>query len=199
MTEVIGNEGAWNSLCLSEDGPIGYTAAFRPVDMTGSTHVRDATASDLDQMARVWHEAWHDAHAGIVPPELTRTRTWDNFRSRLPAMLPHARVAVSDGEVVGLCVLREDELHQLFVARHARGSGAAVTLIEDAERRLFERGFEIGWLACAIGNDRAARFYDRNGWRRVRATINLSETDEGTFPLEVWRYEKRLIGGPASS
>jgi hypothetical protein len=42
-------------------------------------------------------------------------------------------------------------------------------------------------------------FYDRNGWRRVRATINLSETDEGTFPLEVWRYEKRLIGGPASS
>jgi hypothetical protein len=66
--------------------------------MTGSTHVRDAASSDLDQMARVWH----DAHAGIVPPELTRTRTWDSFRSRLPAMLPHARVAVSDGEVVGL-------------------------------------------------------------------------------------------------
>ena len=26
---------------------------------------------------------------------------------------------------------------------------------------------EVAWLACAIGNDRAARFYEKSGWRRA--------------------------------
>jgi len=157
-----------------------------------ATLVRDAVPADLEQLAHVWHEAWHDGHAAIVPEELTRIRTLDNFRSRLGEMLPHIRVAVSGGQVVGLCVIREDELFQLFVARRARGRGAGVALIADAEKRLLESGVRTAWLACAIGNDRAARFYERNGWRRVRTMINLSETDTGTFSLEVWRYQKRL-------
>lgn len=167
--------------------------------MTGSTVVRAATLDDLDQLAEVWHEAWHDAHAGIVPEELTRIRTLDNFRSRLPAMLPHVRVAVPAGDVVGLCAIREDELYQLFVARRARGSGAAVALIADAEMRLLETGITNAWLACAVGNERAARFYERNGWRRRGTMINPSQTERGTFPLDVWRYEKALgTTAPAS-
>ena len=160
--------------------------------MTDSPLVRDATLGDFEQLADVWHEAWHDAHEAIVPRELTRIRTRDNFRSRLPAMLPNLRVAVPNGRIVGLCATREDELHQLFVARDARGSGAAAALIADAERRLREAGVKIAWLACAIGNGRAARFYERNGWQRVRTMTNLSETDRGTFSLDVWRYEKAL-------
>ena len=49
-----------------------------------------------------------------------------------------------------------------------------------------------GWLACAIGNDRAARFYEKNGWRRTGTIVNDAETLQGPFPLEVWRYEKAL-------
>ena len=160
--------------------------------MTEPTLVRDAGLADVEQIAQVWHEAWHDGHAAIVPEELTRIRTLDNFRSRLPAMLPHLRVAEAGGEIVGLCSIREDELFQLFVARRARGKGAAAALIADAEQRLQQSGIRTAWLACAIGNDRAARFYERNGWRRVRTMVNLAETDRGAFSLEVWRYEKRL-------
>lgn len=50
----------------------------------------------------------------------------------------------------------------------------------------------MGWLACAIGNDRAARFYEKNGWRRAGTIINEADTERGPFPLEVWRYEKPL-------
>jgi hypothetical protein len=60
----------------------------------------------------------------------------------------------------------------------------------DAETRLAKGGFDIAWLACAIGNDRAARFYEKSGWRRV--ITYQAETSAGTFPLEVWRYEKNL-------
>jgi ribosomal protein S18 acetylase RimI-like enzyme len=78
------------------------------------------------------------------------------------------------------------------VSREARGSGVAAALTADAEARLAERGVETAWLACAIGNDRAARFYEKSGWRLAGTVVNPAETSSGPFPLEVWRYEKRL-------
>jgi RimJ/RimL family protein N-acetyltransferase len=65
-------------------------------------------------------------------------------------------------------------------------------LIADAEARLSENGVETAWLACAIGNERAARFYEKCGWHRAGTMINHLETSKGTLPLEVWRYEKSL-------
>jgi len=65
-------------------------------------------------------------------------------------------------------------------------------LIADAEARLAARGVETAWLACAIGNERAAKFYEKRGWRRAGTMVNHAETSAGPFPLEVWRYEKSL-------
>jgi hypothetical protein len=62
----------------------------------------------------------------------------------------------------------------------------------DAETRLAKGGFDIAWLASARGNDRAARLYEPSGWRRVGIVDYQAETSAGTFPLEVWRYEKNL-------
>lgn len=119
--------------------------------------VRGASEGELDCLARIWYDSWHDAHARIVPPALTRLRTLDSFRSRLKAVLPDIRVAGPPGAPVGFCIARGDELYQLFVSAQWRGSGAAAALIADAEARLAERGVEVAWLACAIGNERAAR------------------------------------------
>jgi ribosomal protein S18 acetylase RimI-like enzyme len=115
-----------------------------------------------------------------------------NFCGRLQAALPEIRVAGPLGAPVGFCVLKRDELYQLFVSPHARGSGVAAALITDAETRLAERGVETARLACAIGNYRAARFYEKTGWRLAGTIVNPAETSRGPFPLEVWRDEKRL-------
>jgi hypothetical protein len=53
-------------------------------------------------------------------------------------------------------------------------------------------GVWVAWLACAIGNERAARFYEKRGWMRAGNMINELETPGGRFRLKVWRYEKRL-------
>lgn len=158
--------------------------------------VRPAEEADLEQLTRVWHDGWYDAHAQIVPAELTRLRTLDSFRDRLRVLLPNVRVLGSVGTAVGFSIVRDDELYQLFVAAQARGSGVAAALIADAETRLAGNGVETAWLACAIGNDRAARFYEKCGWRRAGTMLNLAETSNGTFSLETWRYEKTLKQAP---
>lgn len=154
--------------------------------------IRAAEQTEVDQLAKVWFDAWNDAHAQIVPAELTRLRTLESFRERMEKKLPNVRVAGPPNEPVGFCVIKDDELYQIFVAAQARGTGIAAALMADAEVQLAQSGVETAWLACAIGNDRAARFYEKCGWSRKGSMIEHAETSEGTFPLEVWRYEKLL-------
>jgi ribosomal protein S18 acetylase RimI-like enzyme len=154
--------------------------------------LRTAEEGDIDHLARVWNDGWHDSHAKIVPAALSQLRTVENFRRRLRAALPNVRVVGPSGAPVGFCIVQGDELYQLFVSAEARGSGVAAALIADAEARLFEAGVETAWLTCAIGNDRAARFYEKRGWHRAGTVLAQLETANGTFPLEVWRYQKCL-------
>jgi ribosomal protein S18 acetylase RimI-like enzyme len=154
--------------------------------------VRAAKEADIGQLAKIWYEGWHYAHAQIVPAELTRLRTLESFRDRLQVALPSVRVVGRPGEPVGFCIVKGNELYQLFVSAQSRGSGVAAALMADAAARLSENGVETAWLACAIGNERAAKFYEKCGWHRTGTMINHLETSKGTFPLEVWRYEKSL-------
>jgi ribosomal protein S18 acetylase RimI-like enzyme len=156
--------------------------------------VRAAQKREIDHLARIWYDGWQEAHGQIVPEELTRLRTLESFRDRLHAALPNVRVVGPPGEPVGFCIVQGDELYQLFVSSHSRGSGVAASLAADAEARLADNGVETAWLACAIGNGRAAKFYEKCGWRRAGTMVNHAETSDGPFPLEVWRYEKSLTG-----
>jgi ribosomal protein S18 acetylase RimI-like enzyme len=153
--------------------------------------VRPAEAAEVDHLAKVWHDGWQDAHARILPAELVRIRTLESFRDRLQAALPDVRVVGPFPTPVGFCIVKGAELYQLFVSAQARGSGVAAELVADAEARLAGDGVEVAWLACAIGNERAARFYEKCGWRRATTVAYEPDASSGA-PIEVWRYEKRV-------
>jgi ribosomal protein S18 acetylase RimI-like enzyme len=153
-------------------------------------NVRAVEAQDIDHLARLWHEGWNDAHGALAPEGLVRARTLELFRERLVEARDDTRVIGPTGAPLGLCMIKDDELYQLYVVRQARGTGAAAALIADGEARLAARGFVIAWLACAIGNDRAARFYEKCGWVLAREAVNRLETPSGVFEIAIWRYEK---------
>jgi GNAT superfamily N-acetyltransferase len=155
-------------------------------------NVRFADESEVDFLAHLWFDVWHESHPQLVPSELTRQRTLDNFRSRLQTLVRSIRVVGPAGAPLGFSIVKNDELYQLFVSRESRGSGVAAALMADAEDRLARNGVRTAWLACAIGNQRAARFYEKSGWRRTGTMIDQLDTASGKFPMEVWRYEKRL-------
>jgi GNAT superfamily N-acetyltransferase len=154
--------------------------------------LRAAARTEIDPLARLWYDGWQDAHAEILPAELKRRRTLESFRERLQAALADTWVVGPPGAAVGFYILKGDELYQLYVSSPARGSGVAAMLIADAERRLSAGGVTVAWLACAIGNERAARFYEKHGWQRTGTVISQLDTPQGAFALDVWRYEKRL-------
>src|ERR1044072_6354041 len=141
--------------------------------------VRPAAEAEIEHLARLWHEGWHDAHASLAPAGLVRARTLDSFRERMAAALADTFVIGAPGAPSGFSMLKGDELYQFYVARAARGSGIAAALIADAEARLAGRGVATAWLACGIGNDRAARFYEKCGWGRARTQGNRLGTSGG--------------------
>jgi GNAT superfamily N-acetyltransferase len=154
--------------------------------------VRAAREDELDHLARLWHDAWRDGHAHVAPAGLLRARSVENFAGRIAAALPDTFVAGPQGAPTGFFMLKDDELYQFFVAREARGSGFAASLLIAAEAELARRGVATAWLACAVGNNRAARFYEKTGWRVARTQVNRLETNEGVFEVEHWRFEKEM-------
>jgi GNAT superfamily N-acetyltransferase len=155
--------------------------------------VRNAQPGEIDHLAQLWYDGWQDGHAAVVPVELAKLRTLESFRERLSANLSSVRVTGPVGSPLGFNWIKGDELYQLYVSSEARGSGVAATLIDAAEEQLRSEGVRTAWLACAIGNDRAAKFYDKRGWKRTGNMINELQTQEGIFSLETWRYEKDLV------
>ncbi|MGL4320875.1 MAG: GNAT family N-acetyltransferase [Paracoccaceae bacterium] len=130
---------------------------------------RPALLEDHAALIDLWHQGWHDAHAGHVDPAITARRTPDFFATHLPDLGEALRVAGPPGAPLGLCAIDGTEIDLLFITRAARGTGLASLLLTDAEHRLRAAGVAYATLDCVIGNTRAARFYTREGWTPLHA------------------------------
>ena len=140
--------------------------------------IRKAETSEINALAQLWYDGWQEAHANIVPEPLARIRTLEDFTERLERSLVGVSVIGAIGKPLGFCIVKGDELNQLYVSSDARGTGIAQALIAEAEKRIAEGGYDTAWLACGIGNDRAARFYEKCGWHMERIFTYEPETPE---------------------
>lgn len=133
-----------------------------------------------------------EAHAKLVPPALVRLCMYEDFTTRIRAIFGGVRVIGHVGVPVAFHGLQDDELDHFFVSPQARGTGVAALVLADAESRLAASGTVVAWLAFAIGNDRAARFYAKHGWHRAGTFIDWQASPAGPVPVEFWRYEQTL-------
>ncbi|MGH2938550.1 MAG: GNAT family N-acetyltransferase [Solirubrobacterales bacterium] len=150
--------------------------------------LREARRGDELAVAGVHVRSWQEAYRGLMPDEYLdaldpRDRAARyTFESGDPAA-PTTVLAVGEegGEEVLLgfttfCPSRDadapgvGEVVALYVDpdRHRRGVGRL--LMAEARRRLGEAGFTEALLWVLDGNDRAASFYEREGWTPDGAT-----------------------------
>ena len=154
--------------------------------------LRAATTDDVPVIARIWHQAWHEAHDGKVPAAVVALRTSEAFLERARAEVPVALVAERDGAVVGFATVGGDEVADLFVAGEARGSGVASLLLAAAERAVRRAGHRTACLGVVPGNTRARRFYERKGWRDAGDVDHAVDGPDGPIPVPTRLYLKDL-------
>jgi GNAT superfamily N-acetyltransferase len=148
-----------------------------------------ATPADIPALTALWHAGWHQGHAAFAPTALIASRTPSEFEGRLAARLDHTVVARKEGALAGFYMLDGDEVYQFYVDAAFQGQGVAGALMAAAEVALSGR---MAWLACSMGNERAARFYAKAGWQHASEQVYQAETAKGPLEVTIIRFEKDL-------
>ncbi|MFL6076144.1 MAG: GNAT family N-acetyltransferase [Mycobacteriales bacterium] len=160
----------------------------------GMVRVRAGTAADVPVAAEVWRAAWYDGHRGHVPDALLAARDPGYFHATAAALAGGTLLAVDpDDRIVGLVIVKDDELVQLAVDRTARRGGVGALLLAAAEARIAATGHDRAWLAVVPGNTTARAFYERHGWTDDGPlTYAAPAATGGPVPVPVRRYLKAL-------
>ena len=147
--------------------------------------VRPAVRADAEAMGRLHWLSANTAYGRDDPLErrlAASERVFEEDETR-------PFVAEDDeGVVVGILTVGDDELYAIYVHPDHWGTNVGQELLERAERELAETG-DLALLTCMVGNTRARRFYERNGWELGETLV---EPHFGGEPTEVCRYRKRL-------
>ena len=158
--------------------------------------LRPARLDDSKAVAKIWYDGWRDGHLGHVPDDLIAARTQESFVLRASQRVSDTVVAIVDDAVTGFVMVVDDEVEQVYVSTHHRGTGVAAVLLAEAERRVVVNGHERAWLAVVAGNARARRFYERNGWTDEGVFDYPAYSAAGPVPVPSHRYVKRVAEHP---
>ena len=162
------------------------------MELRGEVVLRPATAGDVSSIAQIWHRGWQDGHVGHVPEELATARTERSFWSRAAERLPDTTIAEIGGTIAGFVMVVGDEVEQVYVGADNRGSGVANLLLAEAERRVRRGGHDTAWLAVVAGNERARRFYAKQGWMDKGSFDYQAQGPDGPITVPSHRYVKAV-------
>ena len=154
--------------------------------------LRPAAPDDTMAVAAIWYAGWRDGHLGNVPDELTAARTEESFGERAVQHVADTVVALLGDEVAGFAMVIGDEVEQVYVAAAHRGTRVAGALLDEAERIVRDSGHDRAWLAVVAGNERARRFYERNGWNDEGLFDHKAPSELGPITVPAHRYVKRV-------
>src|SRR5262249_39749556 len=76
-----------------------------------------------------------------------------------------AWVAISNEEIVGVTMTRDEWVADLWVRLESRRLGIGAKLLAHAEAEIRSRGYDTFRLRVVKSNTRAVQFYQSRGWR----------------------------------
>jgi GNAT superfamily N-acetyltransferase len=140
--------------------------------------IRRATADDVDDMAAVFRRSFRSI-GGL--PELHTPEEDRQHYARL--VRDHEAWIEDDDGIVGIAVLKDDELDALYVDPEHQRSGVGSRLFAIATEQR-PAGFTF-WVFQH--NERARRFYEGHGCRAVKFTDGAGNEERTPDVLYEWR------------
>lgn len=149
--------------------------------------IRPARREEYDEIARVWMNSW--ASTGL---EDASNFLLAKLRARIPLEIEKGWslfVADDDGAIAAMLALHLPEfyLDQLFVAPEYQGRNIGRQLLAFTRQRLPD---EI-WLRCVRENEKAWRWYEREGFVFEREAVELMTG----FVMKYYRWKKEEPAG----
>jgi ribosomal protein S18 acetylase RimI-like enzyme len=142
-----------------------------------SIELRDARRGDELAVAEVHVRSWREAYRELMPAKFLEALDPRDRAGRYEFDggdgAPTTVVAVAGEPVLGFVTFGpsrdEDavgmgEIYALYVDPERHEGGVGRLLMAHARSRLREAGFDAAVLWVLQGNDRAASFYEREGW-----------------------------------
>ncbi|QZE26490.1 GNAT family N-acetyltransferase [Brevibacterium casei] len=173
--------------------------------------VRPARVSDVPRLAEIHVAAWRAAYRGIMADEFLDGLDEDRFAANWTQALsdPDNRVrnfVVVAGDRIlgfgGVSAPRDPaevldrlpvtadlgQLAHINLAPEAFGTGVAAVLFTALEDELRHDGYARAYLMVAENNDRAMRFYEKQGWARTEIT-HVYDGVEPAVPERMYTVE----------
>ena len=140
--------------------------------------IRELQKTDIDTVSQIWLDANRDAH-DFIPAEY-----WENNFLPVKKMLLQAEVYVymdeCKNEIEGFVGLDQEYIAGIFVRKEARSGGIGKALLDFVKEKKQELTLNV-----YRKNERAVRFYEREGFQIIDRTVDKS-TDEKEYLIK-WK------------
>ncbi len=140
--------------------------------------IRELQKTDIDTVSQIWLDANRDAH-DFIPAEY-----WENNFLPVKKMLLQAEVYVYMDErknrIAGFVGLDQEYIAGIFVRKEARSGGIGKALLDFVKEKKQELTLNV-----YRKNERAVRFYEREGFQIIDRTVDKS-TDEKEYLMK-WK------------
>ena len=140
--------------------------------------IRELQKTDIDTVSQIWLDANRDAH-DVIPAEY-----WENNFLPVKKMLLQAEVYVYMDErknrIEGFVGLDQEYIAGIFVRKEARSGGIGKALLDFVKEKKQELTLNV-----YRKNERAVRFYEREGFQIIDRTVDKS-TDEKEYLMK-WK------------
>ena len=145
--------------------------------------IRELQEKDIDKCAEITVNSYPWTIYG-----LKKEKAMQFLSDRLNKEMVY--VAQLNNEVVGFIAIKRDimfanYIRRLVVKEDMRGKGVGAQLIKFIENQTLERNLPNVFLLCAITNENAIKFYERNGYKKIGVIENF--VGEGLHEYLFWK------------
>jgi ribosomal protein S18 acetylase RimI-like enzyme len=153
--------------------------------------IRTASERDLAAVQKLLGICWHATYDGIYGVERVNAITADwhsmaSLKARLAKPYSEFIVAESSDGLAGMAYASQTDpafamLHQLYIVPAAQGRGLGGEMLAEIEAAFPDA--KAMRLEVEAANEKAVRFYARNGFETVSRTENCGREESGIAAL----------------